>query len=78
MLKVANMHLGKWVEKRRPTQGKIKGMPPMQHKSLTRLMFAGANRSGLAPVSRHSLFLSMLIPAPFDITLAWSAIHGRG
>lgn len=61
-------------QNQRPTYDKIKGMAPMPHKPLTRLMFAGASRSGLAPVFRHLRFLSMLIPAPFDIILGWSTI----
>ncbi len=75
MLKVVNPHWVRWVRKERPSEGKIKGMAPIQHKSLKSLMFAGASRSRLAPVFRHSHFLSTLILAPSDVILRWSAIH---
>ncbi len=64
------------VQNQRPTYDKIKGMAPMPHKSLTRLMFAGASRSGLAPVFRHLRFLSMLIVPPTDKTPCWSIMNG--
>jgi hypothetical protein len=69
-----NHSLENQTKTQRPTYDKIKGMAPMPHKSLTRLMFAGASRSWLTPVLCHLRFLSMLIPAPFDIILGWSTI----
>ena len=70
-----NHSLERQTKNQRPTYDKIKGLAPMQHKSLTRLTFAGASRSGLAPMFRHSRFLSTLILAPSDVILRWSMVH---
>ncbi len=70
-----NHSLENQTKNQRLTDDKIKGMPPIQHKPLTRLMFAGATRSGLAPVFRYSHFLSTLILAPADVLSCWSMIH---
>lgn len=70
-----NHSLENQTKTQRPTYDKIKGLAPTQHKPLTRLMFAGASRSGLAPVFRHSRFLSMIILAPAYAILRWSTIH---
>lgn len=66
------------LENQRPREGKIKGAAPRQHKPLTRLTFAGADRSGLAPEMRIYRFISMKIMALACAFPRGSMIHARG